>query len=425
MKTYVMITGIANIVAGGPIYARNKIRYLKEREWNVVVFPTDDGEVYIQGLELYKGLSQPFLKDMPGEYTCRQRKAFLELLVSKIPGESEEIIIETGTDYSSYWGTLLAERLKARHLVLWLDEKNPNIGKRELEFLEYKYQRHELACITDQAMIQMFQGHMELSEGQTYSLACCCTNVVEEYDCDLVRNFPEGDYVIGSIGRLEKTFVPAIIEGILEFADTVPDKQIAVCFFGGSDQKTLEKTETAFRAAENIRLLITGYMYPLPAGAIKKCDIFISGAGSVWVSAECGVPTVRMDMYKWIPEGFVVDTVDSRHEKGILGNRIIDYLNQVLVYKKVPHIITNKTEKWESICGKFDMHMRFIQEMPEVPEGFAERKVIQLGMNRRRQVLKLIRGCLGLRLGEKAIDFYRRIKCVLFRERDADNEAGK
>ena len=413
MKSYVMITGIANIVAGGPIYVRNKIRYLKEREWNVVVFPIDDGEVYIHGLELYKGMSQPFLKHMPGEYTRRQRQVFLELLVSKIPKESEEIIVETGTDYSSYWGTLLAEMLKARHLVLWLDEKNPNIGNKELEFLEYKYQRHELACISGQAMIQMFQGHMELLEGETYSLPCCCTNVVEEYDCDLVKNFPVGDYVIGSIGRLEKPFVPAIIEGILEFADSVPDKQIVVCFFGGADQKTLEKTKSALRGAKNIKLLITGYMYPLPVGAIKKCDIFLSGAGSVWVSEECGVPTVRMDMYKWTPEGFLINTVDNMHEKGLLGNRVIDYLNQVLVYKKIPHIIRAETDKWNLICEKFDMHMRFIGEMPEVSEGFAEKKVIQLGMNRRKRILKLLRGCLGLKVGGKVIDFYKKIKCAL------------
>ena len=54
-RTYIFIFGFSNMVAGGPIYNRNKIIYLKERGWNVVVFPTSKGKVYISGLEEYKG----------------------------------------------------------------------------------------------------------------------------------------------------------------------------------------------------------------------------------------------------------------------------------------------------------------------------------------------------------------------------------
>lgn len=37
-KVYVMMFGISNIVAGGPIYNANKIRFLESKGWNVVVF---------------------------------------------------------------------------------------------------------------------------------------------------------------------------------------------------------------------------------------------------------------------------------------------------------------------------------------------------------------------------------------------------
>lgn len=47
-KVYVMMFGISNIVAGGPIYNANKIRFLESKGWNVVVFPVDSGKVYIK-----------------------------------------------------------------------------------------------------------------------------------------------------------------------------------------------------------------------------------------------------------------------------------------------------------------------------------------------------------------------------------------
>ena len=60
MKTYVMIFGIANVVAGGPIYNSNKIRFLESIGWNVIVFSTNTGNVYIKPLEKYKKNSYDF-----------------------------------------------------------------------------------------------------------------------------------------------------------------------------------------------------------------------------------------------------------------------------------------------------------------------------------------------------------------------------
>lgn len=60
-KTYIFIFGFSDIVAEGPMYCRNKIIYLKERGWNVVVLPTSKGKVYTSGLEEYKKYCFDFL----------------------------------------------------------------------------------------------------------------------------------------------------------------------------------------------------------------------------------------------------------------------------------------------------------------------------------------------------------------------------
>ena len=53
--------GIANLIAGGPIYNTNKIRVLEEEGWNVIVFPTDSGKIYMKPLEKYNNRAYSFL----------------------------------------------------------------------------------------------------------------------------------------------------------------------------------------------------------------------------------------------------------------------------------------------------------------------------------------------------------------------------
>lgn len=65
MNIYIMIFGIANMVAGGPIYNRNKIKYLEKRGWEVIVFPTNSGRIYIDGLEKYNNNAYDFFVIFP------------------------------------------------------------------------------------------------------------------------------------------------------------------------------------------------------------------------------------------------------------------------------------------------------------------------------------------------------------------------
>lgn len=44
MKTYIIICAFADKIAGGAIYNANKVRYMKEKGWNVVVVRTDVGQ---------------------------------------------------------------------------------------------------------------------------------------------------------------------------------------------------------------------------------------------------------------------------------------------------------------------------------------------------------------------------------------------
>ena len=74
MKTYIMMFGIANIVAGGPIYDANKIEYLEQSGWNVIVFPINDGDIYIEPLKKYSGQSYEFIQEPLSMFTKKEIK---------------------------------------------------------------------------------------------------------------------------------------------------------------------------------------------------------------------------------------------------------------------------------------------------------------------------------------------------------------
>lgn len=371
-NVYVMMFGIANIVAGGPIYNANKIRYLEERGWKVVVFPVDTGDIYIKPLEKYNKKEYAFIRYTPYLFGHRRIEKFLDEMESVIP-RSGEIIVETGTDYTALWGELLAKRLGAKHVVFFLDEKNERVNEYSAPFYEFKYKRKELASITEKSLLHVFSPYFKITNPNEYVINAWCTNSVGYTESDFVSRFPKADYMIGSIGRLEKSFVPSIIEGVCEFADEYNDKTIGLSLFGGSDKEVIENIKKVVSSHSNIRLFISGYIWPIPASVFDRIDIFISGAGAAFVSADMGVTTVSMDVIGNMPLGYISDATNytlvvNKNEK----HAVVDYLRQALIQKDVPSIINRKSieEQWDIICDDFDKQMDFIERSKNIKQEY-------------------------------------------------------
>lgn len=174
-----MIFGIANVVAGGPIYNSNKIRFLESIGWNVIVFSTNTGNVYIKPLEKYKKNSYDFLHFSPYILGKRKTDKFVNIMANNIP-PSEELIVETGTDYTALWGELLAKKIKARHIVMFLDEKNENVNKYSSPFYEFKYKRNELYSISQKSLTYIFSPYFKIEEPEKNVWNAWCTNSVEK-----------------------------------------------------------------------------------------------------------------------------------------------------------------------------------------------------------------------------------------------------
>ena len=360
-----MMFGIANIVAGGPIYNSNKIRFLESVGWNVVVFPTDAGDVYIKPLEKYNHKSYDFLHFSPYAFGRRKTDKFVNTMVSNIP-PSNELIVETGTDYTALWGELLAKKIKARHIIMFLDEKNENVNKYSAPFYEFKYRRNELYSISEKSLTYIFSPYFKIEKPEKNVWNAWCTNSVENIKTNIIELLPNADYMIGSIGRLEKSFVSNIINGVCEFADKHKEASVGLCLFGGADDKTVLKIRETVQRHQNVTLYISGYIWPIPKDVFSKFDAFVSGAGSAYISANMGVPTINIDVITNEPIG-VIDNPSEFHNTPMCGsnNKIQDYLNAILIDRVEIDIrgMISVEEKWNIICKDFSAQLSQIEEI--------------------------------------------------------------
>lgn len=362
MKTYIMMFAIANFVSGGPIYGCNKINFLKQNGWNVVMFPVNKGNVYIKDLQQYSEECFPFILRNPFNFSEKQREKFLKSMIDRINLESEQIIIETGTDYTAYWGEMLAQKINAKHVVFLLDESNDRINDKVIDFWLFKHSRKELFCITPEISEKYLSKYNKnIRKDEYYSFKAFCTNSVQDYEYEYTNLINKADYTIGTIGRLDKIFVDKIVDAVCCFANENKNKKIMFCLFGGAKDKYVSKINKKLKECTNITTFISGYLWPIPLNEIKKCDLFISGSGSAQITAHLNIPTISMDVITAKPIGFIEDCskyyLTSDKENSI---ELKDYIESVLL-KKYKVEIKNRMEIdefWELACKEYDKQLK-------------------------------------------------------------------
>lgn len=357
--TYIIICDIAGYISGAPIYYRNKAIYLESQGWDVRIVASNTGRVYIEGLERFSIGAFDFLRTDPAILTFKQRSRHVDELVLALDRNiNSPVVVETGTDWTAYWGETLAQRLEARHFVFFLDEDNKR-AKNRLEFFDYKRRRGELACITKQTMINLFSGYVDLDLNSAVGFRACCTNSIQDVEDDFSRGIVQASFNIGSIGRLDKDFVPGLVEDIGSFAQNHPDLDIQVVFFGGADSVVEERVASNLAKNNNVKVVISGYMWPFAKSAIEKMDVFASAAGSRILSSSFGIPTVAMDVCGNGAIGFVGDAeVAENPLYRVSGNE--NDLHASSYFEKVLHgeLCKKKIEpdlnaQWDAFCEQY------------------------------------------------------------------------
>lgn len=316
MKLYIFLTSLIRGVGGGHIYTLNKIHYLNDLGWDTKFIHADKGseQIIIEELRLYKKCCDIHLQRPPYMFTHSVQEKTLEHLCSILGDLSvySEIIIESQTIDCALWGELLAKRIKAKNFVFLLGELLRTKNSMVYDFWKFKLGRKELYGIGADSLKNLLNGWNKDGLDLSFTLKARCSNTVDNVPYSKLPSFPKTDYVIGMIGRIDKKYVEICIQSINKFASSHQDKTFSLILIGGTNNKKIhDRIEKIASKEKNVFCHITGLIYPIPLELVRYCDVFVSTAGSAWVSANLGIPTISCDVEDFLPIGVLKQTTNN------------------------------------------------------------------------------------------------------------------
>lgn len=362
--TYIFICDIAGYISGAPIYYRNKAEYLSSIGWRVVILPFKRDRVYIKDAATYARGSFPFLGCRPCDMRRSEVEGCLDVLMSAVGDAGARVVVESGTDWTAYWAELLAGRLKGRHFLFLLDELNENIKDNE-SFFWWKYCRGEMAGITPEIVKSIFPSLKKLPDDKVRSFTAYCSNSIQDYICSEMADWQYYSFNIGSIGRLDKIFVPQICSAVKSLAESHENIQFGLYLFGGSTESTKVAIANLFSNVKNVHLYISGYLWPLPHDVLRKMNVFVGAAGSAGVPTQIGVPSICMDVHGNGCIGYY-DELEERGESTMLvsrdrGESLESLLGDVLLGRRTAgddHFDSKRV--WITFCEEYQRQLDYV-----------------------------------------------------------------
>lgn len=407
MKKYIFMTHSIVKVGGAEIYLRNKCNYLKEKGWQVYIFSYDRGRVLISDLQEFEACIIRKLSFSPVAFSWRERQRVLDKLCLTVAARGDdEIVVESNNFLVTLWAELLTERLGARHLVYELQEDSSIYSPGLLDFLRFKYERREFAGITERSLVNFFSSYFEVPESNRYFLRAYCSNSIEDVDTDLV-SLPSADVTIGSLGRIEKPFVRSAVEGMGRFIEQHPDLKFNVVFIGGERNGHHREREIRKNLGKypNVRVYITGLLFPIPAKLLYSVDVFLSSAGSAFATANLGIPTISYDANDLQPIGILRHTTQNSifRGPGEPPASAEELLSEVLIQKKYPKNIHPVSKAHPD----FSSHMDFVSQMSSRREYYDFKNYTY---SRKEKLYRMLLMCLGYHV----VDWLRGVRKYLF-----------
>lgn len=366
-KKYVILIPNITGMGGAQMYVRNKLIYMQENGWEVDLISAYSGKVYIENLIKYDYYI-PELIFCNYLFNRKKRSQIIDNVIKRIfDRKYVEIVIESTCIPTCTWGEEIAKKCNARHFCYLLQEDNTITSRILQKYFIFKYNRRELASITDNSIYDMFLPFAPISLEQ--SIACqlpaFCNNVIEDIDSNwlkIVENV-SCDYKIGFLSRLDKPFVLPVLKDIINYVKIYSNKHFLLVLVGGTTEGKVGESQiyNMFRHIPNVHLIITGLMFPIPTKLFDLFDVFLTSAGSAWVCMKSGIPTISIDGKDFKPIGILGRTTNHSLFRGMnepplnLQTLLRDILQEKKFEKCKPLFEESKLD--------FSIHERFLSNM--------------------------------------------------------------
>lgn len=334
---YVILTFAMNGLSGGPSYVNNKVKLLKENGNDAVVFDhygslNLNGEIELDYLFPYRNNRMLELFFPPSYFTREQRAKVLDKLCKTI-GEADDYVVESSSSRLALWGELLAERLHAKHLLLYIGEHLDIRTEEEYRYLDFKLNRRELFTIKPKTMQNLFKGYKKISEEEADNLFFTASMGVKPVDVPMpeIENLSEANYRILSFGRY-KPYFENLIDGVLDFCSRHKSERVNFLIMG--EVVLSDKTRSKLESESNLFVKFIDPKRPLPKAVFDYSDVVIATAGCANISYFYGAKTISMDVETCMPLGVMgYTTTDSVYSSNPNQPKyeVCDLLEDILV----------------------------------------------------------------------------------------------
>ncbi len=343
MKKYVFFTADIYPVGGIQIYLSGKIKYLEQNDWKVYVFYNGfyKGKCVFPKLNEYKTNKMTCLSFLPSELFDGQVYRALELMKNKIEYScNDAVLVESHYDIASLWAELFTQKVNGTHACLCCNELFRGANKhyiKYLDFFKFKYDRYELAGISNESMKKLFDGKYDnISVDDNHVFVAASDDPVQEIENAIVNKIDKCHFNICYIGRAKKESFKYITIGVKNFCERYSESQCQYIVVGDTDDSDRKWVESVFGKLTNVIITFTDTLSPVPKKLFSKIDITIAGSGCALMSAFEGVPTVVVDANDYMSNGLLgYDTKSFLfREKNGLCQPIEKTIEECLINKK-------------------------------------------------------------------------------------------
>lgn len=339
-RKYIILTDVISSLGGAQLLVLRRVKYFKSLGLDVrVIIRRHTGDFFLK--EEFAHIPVLFLPqvDKPFLFTSEKEKKQILDVVSFFVNDTDNTIIETNSLQESVWGEFFASCFKIKHVIYLHAEEV--VGKYLYypgkDFFYYKYKRGELWGVSDQSIKMIFGKDIDNCQNQYINVAFDPEEIKE-------KSVPSLDYlkkdknqcVITTVTRLEKGYVPALIQGCIEYARKNPAKNILLLIIGGTifpkvELKLKEDCHALKMRMPNLKIDFPGYMTTLGADLYSKTDIFI-GVGTASINAiSQGCVTLIIDFPSNRTSGiFGLDTTNFGYSQNNITFEIEDKIEELL-----------------------------------------------------------------------------------------------
>ena len=328
---YVFLTNSMGGYSGGPTYVRNKLLYLKEHGWDVIVFDSTgfgNAKIQLYDFKCFENNRYQELFFNPFWLRKSRREKILSEIISKIRND-ERIVIESNTVAMSLWGELISSRIDAKHIIYLLSEKLTVSDKSLYNFFKFKAARKELFSISVKAYTKLLSRFENVSDASQHYWTASVFVPIEDVECTELEHVKKADYNIGHFGR-RKGYFDEMFKGVADFANKNKDKSVNFILLGDAEI-TAEQKNTL---PSNVNIYQLKARQPIPKMFFDKTDVVIAVAGCASIAWVNGAKVISMDVYNKTPLGVMgYNTKDSniRSKDNKYSKSLSETLDDVLV----------------------------------------------------------------------------------------------